>query len=296
MGIFPETLTNFVALLGWSHNVGRDIMSMKDLIRNASMKYTRGDSIVGLEKLDFLQKRHAARYASIPVEDIKNHLHSLRHLAAKPIVTILNQRLGEQDLPVYAAYKGGEARENYITRILYIDAQNYTNSHDFVARNMPFFLAPTHSEMSASIPKLKLHKVPSGIPYIPAPKTMILFQGIAEIQDEDWKVDIIRKRIAWIVEQGAELSLAALSEEGGERTEELEKVVAKAWSKMVHGYFRWAVAAGKPGPDGAEMMCILGRRETVGRLLLAEKVIRSDWAEKQELVEDEAQEQRGNFI
>lgn len=34
-GIFPETLTNFVALLGWSHNVGKDIMSMEDLIHNA---------------------------------------------------------------------------------------------------------------------------------------------------------------------------------------------------------------------------------------------------------------------
>jgi glutamyl-tRNA synthetase len=36
MGVFPETLTNFVALLGWSHNESRDIMSMQDLIRNVS--------------------------------------------------------------------------------------------------------------------------------------------------------------------------------------------------------------------------------------------------------------------
>jgi glutamyl-tRNA synthetase len=33
-GIFPETLTNFVALLGWSHNARSDIMSMEDLISN----------------------------------------------------------------------------------------------------------------------------------------------------------------------------------------------------------------------------------------------------------------------
>jgi len=33
-GIFPEALTNFVALLGWSHNTGSDVMSMEDLIRN----------------------------------------------------------------------------------------------------------------------------------------------------------------------------------------------------------------------------------------------------------------------
>lgn len=33
-GIFPETLTNFVALLGWSHNASSDVMSMDDLISN----------------------------------------------------------------------------------------------------------------------------------------------------------------------------------------------------------------------------------------------------------------------
>jgi glutamyl-tRNA synthetase len=33
-GIFPEALTNFVALLGWSHNTGSDVMSMEDLIGN----------------------------------------------------------------------------------------------------------------------------------------------------------------------------------------------------------------------------------------------------------------------
>lgn len=36
-GVFPETLTNFVALLGWSHNVGSDVMSMEDLISNVSI-------------------------------------------------------------------------------------------------------------------------------------------------------------------------------------------------------------------------------------------------------------------
>ena len=30
--IFPETLTNFVALLGWSHRRNNDAMSMEDLI------------------------------------------------------------------------------------------------------------------------------------------------------------------------------------------------------------------------------------------------------------------------
>ena len=34
MGIFPETLTNFVALLGWSHNQHKDIMGLQQLVEN----------------------------------------------------------------------------------------------------------------------------------------------------------------------------------------------------------------------------------------------------------------------
>jgi len=290
LGIFPETLTNFVALLGWSHNVGRDVMSMEDLVRNSSMKYTRGDSIVGFEKLDFLQKRHAARYASMP-EESDNPLHSLRHLAAKPIVTLLDERLAQQDLPVYASYPEGEAREDFITSILKVDAQNYTNPTDFIQRNIHFFIAPTLSEISVSVPTLKLHKVPTGIPYVPAPETMVLFHGLLEIQDENWRSDVLRERIAWITEQGAGLSLTALSEERGAdeswRTQELERVVIKAWAKLVHGYLRWAVAAGKPGPDGAEMMNILGREETVKRLKLAEKVMSKELAKREKIKGDE---------
>jgi glutamyl-tRNA synthetase len=34
LGVFPETLTNFVALLGWSHGQKSDVMSLEDLIKH----------------------------------------------------------------------------------------------------------------------------------------------------------------------------------------------------------------------------------------------------------------------
>jgi glutamyl-tRNA synthetase len=36
MGVFPEALNNFVALLGWSHKNESDVMSMQDLVSNVS--------------------------------------------------------------------------------------------------------------------------------------------------------------------------------------------------------------------------------------------------------------------
>lgn len=248
------------------------------------MKYTRGDSIVGFEKLDFLQKRHAARYTSQTAEPA-NPLHSLTNLAVKPTVDLLNQRLVNTDLPVYASIPEGRAREDYVHSILYADAQNYLNPPDFIRRNVHFFTAPTAADLSKSIPALKLHKVPPGIPYMPAPETLMLLKSLSQLPDEEWKSETIRERISWIIEQGMNLSIAALNEEQGReaswRTEELERVVGKAWGKLVHGYLRWAVAAGLPGPDGAEMMGILGRGETVGRLEVAEGVMRQKWAEKE---------------
>jgi glutamyl-tRNA synthetase len=34
MGVFPETLTNYVALLGWSHQKRNDVMDLQELIGN----------------------------------------------------------------------------------------------------------------------------------------------------------------------------------------------------------------------------------------------------------------------
>ena len=33
LGILPEALTNFVALLGWSHNLGKDAMTLEQLVQ-----------------------------------------------------------------------------------------------------------------------------------------------------------------------------------------------------------------------------------------------------------------------
>ena len=59
--LFPETLTNFVALLGWSHKRGSDIMNLQELIENFDLKFTKGNSVVAYEKLTFLQRAHARR-------------------------------------------------------------------------------------------------------------------------------------------------------------------------------------------------------------------------------------------
>ncbi|KAI9051524.1 hypothetical protein LZ554_004570 [Drepanopeziza brunnea f. sp. 'monogermtubi'] len=292
MGIFPETLTNFVALLGWSHNAGKDIMSMKDLIHNASMKYTRGDSIVGFEKLNFLQKRHAARYAS-QSEAPDHPLHDLTELAVKPIVKLLDRRLENADnqIPIYSAIPKGQLREEYIHAILMADAQNYQTPSDFITRSHYFFSAPTAVELAEKVPNLKLRNVPPGVPFVPDLDTITLFRSIYQHPDEEWTVEHTRGKIAWIIKQGTTMSLVALNEDQGETGtsggEGAEKLISQAWGKLVHGYLRWAIAGSVPGPDGAQTMQILGREETVERLELAEKVMRESQAEREKKAAEE---------
>lgn len=283
MGIFPETLTNFVALLGWSHNSSKDFMSMEELIHNASMKYTRGDSVVGFEKLNFLQKRHAARYAAPPEWPDDNPLHSLRELATKPIADILNQRVkkNKAELPVYASIAEGQAREDYIHAIVLADAQNYQNPTEFITRHASFFIAPSTAKLAEKVPSLRLHKIPSGVSYSPDIDTLKLFHALYQYTADEWTIPNIRKTVLWAIEQGTAVSLAAMQEKP-EWTPpvhmDFEVMVGKAWTKLVHGYLRWALAGGAPGPDTVEVMGILGRKQTVTRLERAEKVVRESRA------------------
>jgi glutamyl-tRNA synthetase len=285
-GIFPETLTNFVALLGWSHNTGQDVMSMEDLIHNASMKYTRGDTIVGFEKLPFLQKRHAGRYASSPPS--ANPLHDLRNLATKPMIGLLEKRLLDEELPFYATFRTPRAKEDYVHRILIADAANYKYPGDFIDRNLCFFIAPSATQLRNTLPSFRLRAVPSFIP--PSPDLNLFFQLLSQIRDtpdEEWNRKVLKEKVSWVIETGKETSMRDLGMEALE-DEGLEKRVKGAWSKLVHGYFRWALVGGNPGPDGVEMMCIMGREECERRLGVAEGLARDMEADRFESEEAKA--------
>ena len=60
-GIFPEALTNFAALLGWSHQQRNDVMDLKELQGLFDLKITKGNTIVSFDKLRYLQEQHARR-------------------------------------------------------------------------------------------------------------------------------------------------------------------------------------------------------------------------------------------
>jgi glutamyl-tRNA synthetase len=235
--------------------------------------------VVTPDKLWFLQKRHAARYASISPEKEYNPSHDLRKLAVEPVLKLLSQFSAEQPHNfVYYLSLDDRARAKYVQDIVYIDALscNYTTPFNCVTRNKHFFVAPTPEDLANSISIFKLRGVPSDIKSaVPTHKLLRSVANFAEIPEKDWNTDAIKSWTNSIIGHGSAESLAELPGIVFEEAAGAEALVKKAWSRLVHGYIRWALMGGMPGPDGAETMRMLGKEETMRRFDAAREVARN---------------------
>lgn len=242
------------------------------------MKFTKGDTVVSLEKLWFLQKRHATRYASLQPPKPSNPSHDLEEIAVKPILKSLDQQ-AVQDPDRFSCYMSipeGDSRFEFVRSILWADTQNYSTPDDFISRQVYFFTAPTSSALSSTRYRLILHQLPLKInDEVPTSSFLPLLQTFHDIADQDWNKAELKARIAKIIDQGSAGTVVEMKK-ANEIPDgmELELVTRKAWVKLVHGYIRWAIMASMHGPDGAETMRILGRAESLRRLEAAGKILR----------------------
>lgn len=242
------------------------------------MKFTRGDTVVDFGKLWFLQKRHAARYASSPPSS--NPFHDLNELALKPIINLLDQS-GISHPERFAFYHEIPkiAREYYVKDILWADAKSYTNPAEFIERNKHYWAAPTPKVLAKSMPGLKLHNVPA-LAAQPTPAALPQFLSeFSEIPERDWSSEEIKSCLHSITQQVSFRSFAELRDKNKHwnevDTNSAQQQWSKAWNKLVHQYLRWALMCAMPGPDCAEIMQILGREETLKRLATASELISS---------------------
>jgi glutamyl-tRNA synthetase len=240
------------------------------------LKFTRGDTVVDFGKLWFLQKRHAARYASSP--NPSNPSHDLNEIALKPIFALLEHNsIYHSGLFQFYHAIPSTAREDYVRDILWADAKKYTNPAEFVERNTFFWVSPTSEILVKNMPALRLHNVPS-LAAQPTPAALSpFFSNFSEIPEEGWNAAEIKSWILSIVEQASSRSFAELTiknKHWSETDADAARIQwSKAWNKLVHQYLRWALMGAMPGPDGAETMRILGRNETLRRLERAEELI-----------------------
>ncbi len=223
MEIFPETLTNFAALLGWSHHEKTDIMDLATLVKNFSLKFTKGNTIVTFGKMQFLQRKHALARATAGGDQICDMVDNVAALLASPDSPYPNWRK-------VAALSPIQPEREYIARIIQADAENYTNSNEFLYRNA-FFFTPFSGTIAPP------EDTPADIP-----ERVKMF---AKTAPENWTLDSLIKTMEAIIDGRPE---------------------GKKGGKHVYHYLRRALTREERGMKLYDIMLILGREESLWRI------------------------------
>lgn len=267
-GVIPEVLTNFLALLGWSNPGRNDVLEMQELIRDFDLKFTKGNTMVRMEKLWFLQKQHVAK----KVEQARTSgdagpLQPIIDAIATEVVLdtpFLQRHIGEgQPYPDLKAY---------IRDILLVDSKSYQTPTQFVARNKYFFdydsaLVPetpencgdaehniTSEDLAALTKKILQGQVSdsravkqTGIDtHITSQSSLIHFRMGISLEDTLWDVTAEEEDL--------------FDEKGN------PKQLYKAWNKALMRYLRDKLSYSLPGPGIGQIMAVLGYDECCRRL------------------------------
>ncbi|KAK2871666.1 hypothetical protein FQN49_002955 [Arthroderma sp. PD_2] len=254
-GVFSETLTNFAALLGWSHTRKSDVFSLKELEETFNLKLTKGNTVVAFEKLWFLQKAHAKRYAAEggPQFDIMT----------QQVVSATQKRFGPDQLsPIFK----GRPLDEYVAPLLREGARSYTTAKDFIAQNFSFFTQtldrpPYTSAAAAKNPSTDIQ------PAVSISTLHTAAAALSMVPEEHWTAETHRANISSYI-----FSDTTTSTSGGDATS--ANIEREARKELFH-YLRWALSGGDPGIGIPASMEILGRDETVRRLKDAREATKS---------------------
>ncbi|GLA45241.1 hypothetical protein CBS147343_10845 [Aspergillus niger] len=250
-GVFAATLVNFAALLGWSHTQKSDIFNLEELEQLFNLKITRGNTVVAFEKLWFLQKAHAQRFASTDGPEFTEMVTKVSEEVEKTYPAAqLNPLLQSRSL------------QTYIAPLLRADAKSYTNAADFTTRNSTFFTQSltrspyTPSSTTNTILLTSLHTASLALTLVPP---------------AHWTLETHRANITAYDGTTPDDSSPTDTLTPEESTK-AQKAADKAFKKELYHYLRWALSAGAPGPGIPETMAILGREETVRRVQEAKEL------------------------
>jgi glutamyl-tRNA synthetase len=196
-------------------------MEMRDLIKNFTLKFTKGNTTVTFGKLHFLQRKHAALRAQAGGSKLQDMVENVVRLLLSPDSPYKDwQKVVKSPYP-----------DDYISRIIQVDADNYTNANEFLYRNAFFFT-----------PLRRFDKAP---PMTTSSDIPMKCQQLADVSEEDWNRETLMQKVREIIDS---------REEG------------KAGGKDVYHYLRMALTGQENGMRLYDVMLILGREETVVRL------------------------------
>ncbi|KAE8145370.1 Glutamyl-tRNA synthetase [Aspergillus avenaceus] len=247
-GIFAATLVNFAALLGWSHTQKSDIFDLEELEQIFNLKITRGNTVVAFEKLWFLQKAHAQRFAATNSPEFDD-------MVTKLSKTVQETYPEEQ----YKSILQSRNLAEYIPPLLKADAKSFTTAPEFLTRNSTFFTTtlsrPAYApkDPKSNVPITSLHTATAALTLVP---------------ESHWTIPTHKQNITSYDGASALLPEPLSPTDGKEVQEEGEARITadKTFKKELYHYLRWALSGSAPGPGIPETMVILGRDESLRRL------------------------------
>ncbi|KAK5171697.1 hypothetical protein LTR04_006770 [Oleoguttula sp. CCFEE 6159] len=291
-GIFPEALTNYVALLGWSHKGGSDMMSMQEMIDKFDMKFTRGNAIVTDGKLSFLQKQHKIAKIEEQGEDFHRMVDELVQAVKGAYRTEEYEAIisGRQRYTWSSTHPGLQKTpwtlRDWVSAILVADPRGHDTAQQFIERNSYFFqpIPPTlPTETSVPLPVLALY-------------ALVLcrtYRASGWSSQNTWNIGSLPKVVHEQIAHAAPLqpylrslgeqSLAEPSRRGRADGWDLEteakrksQELIKAFDKDLRFYLRHVIAQGKQGMSIAKTVELLGPRITLARLVAAAEALGVD--------------------
>ncbi|RXK34170.1 hypothetical protein BBD39_06170 [Arsenophonus endosymbiont of Bemisia tabaci Asia II 3] len=143
-GVLPETLCNFLTLQGWSNPNKNDVMTMDELAQSFDLKFTKGNTMVLMEKLWYLQKNHVQRRC----EEARNG----NKKALGDLVEKITDAAAKEYPDALAKHGSKASLAQYCRNILLADDKSYQTADQFVQRNWYFFHYEPESDNSAVSP------------------------------------------------------------------------------------------------------------------------------------------------
>ncbi|KAK5109303.1 hypothetical protein LTR62_007177 [Meristemomyces frigidus] len=132
--ILPESLVNFLALLGWSNPLRNDVYDLEGLADAFDLKFTKGNTMVKFEKLWFLQKQHVARRCEAARTSGETN-------GLAPMIDQITAAVKARwpDLVGSDRFKTDDDLSTFCLQLLLVDSKSYQNASQYVERNRYFF-------------------------------------------------------------------------------------------------------------------------------------------------------------
>ncbi|KAF2718921.1 hypothetical protein K431DRAFT_229835 [Polychaeton citri CBS 116435] len=165
-GVLPETLINFLVLLGWSNPQESDVLQLQDMIEIFDLKFTTGNTVCDTKKLWFLQKQHVQRRClDARQQRESSHISGIVERIQKTVLEVYSSDLlvGRAQI----AHQNGTMRQ-YCEELLLLDDKNYQTPKQWVERNNYFFTyntsqVPESKDFVLDEPKVTLSDVQEAV-------------------------------------------------------------------------------------------------------------------------------------